>query len=330
MIRKDGYLSTAKGSVYWRAWLPEAEVRATLQIAHGVAEHGERYAEFAEYMTARGFAVYADDHAGHGRSIGAARGFFAEHNGWLAVVDDLKTVCDLACRDFPDVPHFLFGHSMGSFLTRSLLIQYPKTPLAGVILSGTGWQPAAALNAGRAVYHAERRKRGVRAVSPALNRLMFGGFNGSFKPCRTEHDWLSRDSRQVDAYESDPLCGFDITVGLAGDLLCGIRFNQKRANLMKMRASLPVCFLSGDCDPVGAMGRGVVRTYNAFADTGMKNLELALYEGGRHEMLNETNREDVYKFVADWFEARCRRGTPMPETHRLRHKHTGLLRRDIR
>lgn len=327
MIRKDGYLSTAKGSVYWRAWLPETEVCATIQVAHGVAEHGERYARFAEYMTEQGFAVYAADHAGHGRSIGAARGFFAEQDGWFAVVDDIKAVSDLARRDFPRAAHFLLGHSMGSFLVRTLLIRYPKAQIDGVILSGTAWQPRAALAAGRAVYHAERSRRSVRAVSPVLNRLMFGSFNGSIKPHRTGHDWLSRDPAIVDAYESDPLCGFDVTVGLAGDMLFGMSFNQQRLNLRKMRTTLPVCFLSGDCDPVGDMGRGVTRTYNAFADAGMKNLELALYEGGRHEMLNETNCEDVYRFIGDWCLARLARGTAEPQTLLRRRKFGGLLRR---
>ncbi|MBR3861022.1 MAG: lysophospholipase [Oscillospiraceae bacterium] len=289
--------------IHVRRCQPEGAVRGLVQIAHGIAEYAARYDAFAAFLADHGFLVVANDHLGHGQSIADpdALGFFAAHNGWALAVDDMHRLYEQIHGEYPDLPYFLFGHSMGSFLTRSYLIRYP-TGLRGAVLSGTGQQPAVILAGGRVLSALEVRRRGPRFHSEALNRMAFGNYNRPFEPRRTDFDWLSRDAAQVDRYVADPLCGFVPSAGLLHDMMEGIHFNQKPANLARMDKALPVLFLSGDMDPVGAEGKGVRNAFASFQKAGMRELRLKLYPGGRHEMLNETNRNEVFQDVLAWLE----------------------------
>ena len=192
---------------------------------------------------------------------------------------------------------------MGSFLLRTYLYTYPGE-LAGAIISGTGWQPEAALKAGLALCKIEQLRVGETGCSGLLKELMFGAYNKKFKPNRTANDWICSDEAVVDAYTQDTLCGFDATVGLTRDMLTGISMNQKKENLAKMDKTLSVLFVSGMQDPVGAMGEGVLRCIDAFKRAGLRNVTIRLYPEGRHEMLNETNRTEVYADILSWLEQR--------------------------
>ena len=288
-----------------RKCVPESGPRAVVQIAHGIAEHVGRYDDFAAFLAKNGFAVVGNDHLGHGMSAKSKEelGFFAEKDGWETVVGDMRKVYERFSAEYPGLPYFLFGHSMGSFLSRTYLIKYPDG-LAGAILSGTGQQPGIIVYAGRGMGRREIKKHGPRYKSPLLNAMAFGSYNQRFEPKRTVSDWLSRDPGAVDKFRSDPLCGFVPSAALFTDMMNGIGFNQKRENLSKMKKDLPVYFMSGDADPVGAYGKGVKKAFESFRKAGMTDVSLRLYPEGRHEMLNELNRNEVFQDILNWLNSK--------------------------
>ena len=287
--------------IYVRSWRPEGPVKGTVQIAHGIAEYVERYDAFMQFLASAGYAVFANDHIGHGKSATNASdlGYVGESNGWNAMVADMLTVHELAAREYPDVPHFMFGHSMGSFLTRTFLITHGEV-LSGAILCGTGHQLLPVIMGGRAVTNLEMRRHGASYRSDLLNKLMFGNYNDGFDEVRTSCDWLSRDPAVVDAYIADPLCGFVPTAGLVSEMLRGLNFITAKRNIDRMPKTLPVLFISGDADPVGEEGKGVLRAYKMFLDAGMSDVQMKLYPNARHELLNEVNRAEVYDDVLAW------------------------------
>ena len=289
--------------IYCRQWTPDGEVRGVVQIAHGVAEHIRRYDPFMTFLAERGFVAAGNDHLGHGYSVNSEEelGWFGESGGWSFVVGDMHRLHQKLKGEYPDVPIFLFGHSMGSFLSRTYAIGH-GAELDGLVISGTGHQAKAMTTAGGAAARLEIRRHGTEYHSKLLNDLAFGGYNRGFSPARTESDWLSRDEAVVDAYRADPLCGFIPTAGLFRDMMGGIGFVTDRKNIRKMPKNLPVLFISGAADPVGENSKGVLRAYRAFVDEGMENVSLKLYPDARHEVLNETNRAEVYDDVLHWLE----------------------------
>ena len=277
-------------------WVPEGKPRGILQLVHGIAEYAARYDELAKVFTDHGFVVVGEDHMGHGGSISKdiPQGCFAE--GWLTAVSDTYRLMQMTKEEYPDLPYVIYGHSMGSFMTRTLLYTYPDAGLKAAVLSGTGWMPKLVLKSGRAVCRMEGRK-GMNETSATVDRLMFGSYNKGYENPRTPFDWLSRDDAEVDKYIADPLLGFSASVGLSYEMLGGMLMNEDKKNLEKMPKDLPVLFVSGDKDPVGSNGKGVTQAYEAFKTAGMKDVTLKLYPGGRHEMHNETNRAELHADV---------------------------------
>jgi alpha-beta hydrolase superfamily lysophospholipase len=278
-------------------WVPEGKVRGVIQIVHGIAEYGARYDELARVFADHGFVVVAEDHMGHGGSISEEipQGCFAD--GWLTAVPDTYRLLCMTKEEYPDVPYIIYGHSMGSFMTRTLLYTYPNAGLSAAVISGTGWMPPVILKTGRAVCGMEAKKKGEQNTSPLINKLMFGSYNKGFENPRTAVDWLSRDEAVVDRYIADPLCGFDASVGLSYEMLGGMLANEDAKNLDRMPKDLPVLFVSGDKDPVGGNGKGVRQTWAAFRKAGMQDVRLRLYPDGRHEMHNELNRAELHADV---------------------------------
>jgi alpha-beta hydrolase superfamily lysophospholipase len=287
-------------------WMPDAScaVKGAVQIAHGMAEHAARYGRFAEALTKAGYAVYANDHRGHGRTAGLQEkvGYFADERGWEKVVTDMHTLTGIIKKEWPAPPFFLFGHSMGSFLCRHYSMLYGRE-LSGLLLSGTGGDPGVAGKAGLFIARMEARIRGKKAKSAIMNRLSFGAFNGAFKPNRTDYDWLSRDSAEVDKYIRDPWCGALFTAGFFCDLLTGIGYINREENVAKIPKELPIYIFSGAEDPVGANSRGVKQVYNSLKKAGIADVTIKLYEGGRHKMLNEINRDEVFQEVIAWLDS---------------------------
>ena len=262
-----------------------------------------RYAPFARFLAEHGFAVLGHDHLGHGRTAAGPEeyGWFGEKDGWRHVVKDVRALRELAGAEHPGVPYFLMGHSMGSFVVRGYLMFWPGT-VDGAILSGTGQEPPLTVAAGRALSALLIRLKGSRARSGLMDSLSVGRYNGQFKPARTSADWISRDTAVVDAYCADPLCRFLPTVGMYHDMMVGLQLLAKPANLRRMDPDTPVYFFSGDRDPVGANGAGVKKVAGWFKDAGVRDLTVKLYPEGRHEMLNETNRQEVWDDVLSWLE----------------------------
>ena len=307
MVQNEFTFLSADGKTPIHAveWLPEGQVRAVLQISHGVAEYVLRYEPFAEYLTARGFAVVGHDHLGHGQSVaeGSARLYFGPRGSWNWVVDDIDQRRNLAKAKFPQVPYFLMGHSMGSFQARTYLIRYPGAVDAAVIM-GTGQMSPAIIAGGKAVAAEEAHRVGEDQTSSLVDKLAFGAYNKRFAPNRTGFDWLSLNQDNVDRYMADPLCGGNATIGLFREMLGGLSFIAKPENLKRMNLNIPVLFISGEMDPVGDCGKGVKRAFESFRKAGVRDVSLKLYPELRHEILNETCRETVYEDIYQWLAAK--------------------------
>lgn len=300
---KDFYFnsSTGKNKIHARMCVPDAEPRAIVQIIHGIAEYIDRYDEFMCFLADNGIIAVGTDHLGHGKSIESEEqtGFFAYDNGWDYVVRDEEVLRLAMHENYPELPIIVFGHSMGSFMARTLLIRYPDAFNAAII-SGTGNQGAALVNGGLIMGNLVTGLKGAHHYSKFLNNLAFGSYNKIYDNPKTEYDWLSRDEANVQKYIDDPLCGFIPSCSLFRDMMTGVKFITNKKNLTAMNKYIPVYFMSGDMDPVGECGKGVQKAYNNFLEAGMKDVSIKLYPGGRHEMLNEINKDEVYTDILAW------------------------------
>lgn len=291
-------------SIHALEWSPEGPPRGIVQLVHGISEHIGRYDETARFLAEHGFLVCGEDHLGHGRTVSdGSYGFFAPENGWTLAARDIRALRKLEGARHPNLPYFLLGHSMGSFLTRTYLILWPGT-VSGAVLMGTGQEPAPLVALGRLISALECRHLGPRGVSPLVHTLSLGAYNRRFRPNRTPSDWLSRDPAEVDAFLADPLCQPRPTVSLFRDMMRALQFIARRDQLARMDPSVPVCFLSGQEDPVGGMGRGVEKVVRMFRDAGCRNLSVRLYPGARHELFHEQNRREVWADLLNWLEGR--------------------------
>lgn len=283
-------------------WAPEGGLRGVVQIVHGVAEHIGRYDPVARFLAQQGFLVCGEDHLGHGKTVQDGKyGSFAPKNGWKLVVADIAALRDIQGKKYSGVPYFILGHSMGSFLTRTYLIDHPGA-VDGAVLSGTGQEPGAVVAVGKLLAGLECRRLGWQGVSPLVTELSLGAYNRKFRPNRTSADWLSRDEGAVDAYLADPLCRNKSSVSMFRDMMGGLNYISRPENLAKMDPRTPVYLFSGDQDPVGGMGKGVKKVYGYFQKQGVGDLTLKLYPGGRHEMFNEVNRQEVLEDLLLWLE----------------------------
>ncbi len=278
--------------ISYRRWLPAGEAKAIVQIAHGASEHSGRYARFAEFLTGHRYAVYADDHRGHGltaRVTGVGRG---GPRGWDGMVDDLRELGALARQDVGERPLVLFGHSMGSFLAQRFMQRYGDE-LAGAVLSGSSGgltdlpETIAAL-----------------ATLPADDPApIFGPLNAGFEPARTPFDWLSRDTDEVDKYVADPMCGDDapLTMGFVLEMMKDGLATWDPDNERRVPKNLPVLLITGEADPVSEGGRTVRELEARYRANGIDVTGL-YYPDARHELLNETNRDAVQADVLAWLD----------------------------
>lgn len=300
-MREDfWYDSKGAGKIHGCRWTPEVSPRAVVQIVHGIAEFIERYDEFAAYLNGLGFLVVAEDHMGHGQSVGenGIQGYF--HGGWFTAVEDTMTLLRETQAAYPDIPYVLFGHSMGSFMARTILCKYPDSGISAAVICGTGWQPAALLPPVTRFIEAVCRKDGEDQPSAFLENLVFGSYNRRVEHPRTAYDWLSRDAKIVDAYIAHPMCGFTPTAGLLREMMKGLTYIEKPAHLEAMKKDLPVFFVAGGDDPVGSYGKGVRRTVNEFKKAGMTDVSCRIYPLCRHEILNEINRQEIFEDIGGW------------------------------
>ena len=290
--------------IFAMKWSPEDLQKpiAAVQLAHGYAEHIGRYAAFAGKLAEAGIVVYGNDHRGHGKTnVNAGKAIcFADEAGFDKVVADMRTLTEIIKAENPGIPLFLFGHSMGSMLTRRY-IQLYGDDLAGAVLSGSGVFSNGLLKLGTVVAASEIKRKGRAHPSRLLDKLVFQNFNRGFKPARTNLDWISRDPVEVDKFLADPLRGKIGSAGYFHDFFSGLLVMNNVENIQLTPKDLPLHFISGTADPVGGKdGKGIVQICKAYQQAGLLNVSCKLYEGARHELLNETNKDEVAQDIIEW------------------------------
>jgi len=294
--------------LFLRRWRPESPPRAVIHIIHGMAEHGGRYEDFAGFLNEAGIEVWAADLRGHGKTAnlalnspmnGGLLGHCADENAIPKLIYDINRLNEEIKEQHPDLPLFILGHSWGSFLTQSF-IEHSKTKPAGCILSGTRGSAGIEVKLGLVFMKLVSQIKGKRIKSRFVNAIVFGAYNKRFKPVRTSFDWLSRDTKAVDSFVEDPLCGKPSTVGFLHDLLVLLLQTQRPRNLAKINKELPIFVFSGSCDPVGLYGAGVISLINKYKKRRIKDLEFVLYPHARHECLHEINQKEVFNCLLQW------------------------------
>lgn len=289
--------------IYTYKWSPENDspIKGVIQIAHGMAEMSSRYAGFAEFLTDNGYIVYSNDHRGHGKTAENLEeiGYLGESDGFKWMIEDMHELTGIIKKENQGLPVILFGHSMGSFLTQGYIEQYGKE-LNGAILSGSNGKQGVILAIGKIIAKGEITKIGRKGRSELLNNMSFGSYNKSFKPCRTDFDWLSRDAKIVDKYIDDPYCGGVFTASFYYDFLNGLSQIEKKKNIEQIPKDLPIYIFSGALDPVGKNGKGIAKLADIYKQLNIQDVTFKLYEDGRHEMLNELNKDEVMKDILVW------------------------------
>ena len=286
---KDGH------RLFVRMWNDVEKPAGTLHINHGMAEHSLRYDDFARYMNSLGFIVYAQDHRGHGFTMEEEeRGWFAPSNGWDIVVKDSIAVDQLIMNEHELLPHFILGHSMGSFITRCELTRVPDYFAAAVIM-GSGAEAV------------EETRIGSRMPDHLLNKLSFGSYNKRFAPVRTGLEWLTRDESEVQKYIDDPLCGFVCSSQFFIDLITLIEKANDKDEAKEIGSDLPMLIVSGDADPVGGYGKGVLKAADMYRSAGVREVKVRLFHDDRHEILNELDKMDVYDYIGSYLTEIARR-----------------------
>lgn len=297
-MKREFYFPSKDGETQIHAveWVPDGTIFAVLQIVHGMAEHIERYGEFASYLADRGIYVTGHSHLGHGKSVTELKkmGFFHESDGNDCVIGDIHELRKITQEKYPGIPYFMMGHSMGSFLLRQYLGD-DKEGLSGAIIMGTGDQPDIALVGGKLVCKVIAAVKGWEYRSDLVNSFAVGGFEK-----KLGKTWLSKNEENVKKYDDDPLCGFVFTLNAFYHMFEGIakvNAQEKSGNVPK---ELPLFFVAGSEDPVGASGKGVEAVYQRYLAKGARNVKIKLYDGDRHEILNELDKETVYEDLFAW------------------------------
>ena len=307
MRKEEFYFDSADGLTKIRAmrYMPEGEVKAILQIAHGMVEFIDRYEGFAEYLTGKGYLVTGNDHLGHGASVNSKEdwGYFSEKDGYKNVLKDMVMLTHLTKKLYPGKPYFLVGHSMGSFFCRLYLIKHGEE-LDGAIVMGTGQQEKGMLGAAKFLTKTVATFKGWKHRSRFINSLALGSYNKKWEPSETHCDWLTRNDEIVNWYVHEPRCTFIFTTNGYYNLFSTIGEIIDKDNVAKMPKELPVLITSGAEDPVGNFGKDPKAVADMFKEAGMKDVTLKLYENDRHEILNELDKDTVYDDIYKWLEAK--------------------------
>ncbi|WP_052465932.1 alpha/beta hydrolase [Mobilicoccus massiliensis] len=285
--------------------------RGIVHVLHGMAEHAQRYDRFADELARAGYIVVVNDQRGHGETSPDSLGHLADHDGWQLLVEDALRVGAAARERYPGLPYVVLGHSMGALVARTLVLDHSATVDALVLVGAPAVPGLLRRYGGLALARLLSRLRGGRRPSPLLDRMTFGAFNAPFEG-RTRFDWLSRDPEVVDAYVADPRCGFVCSHRFFVDLLTGLGIVGERRRAAGIRPDLPVYVIAGDQDPVGDFGRVVSDVATAYRRVGVRDVTTRLYPGARHEILAETNREEVVADLLHWLDRHAVRAQAAP------------------
>lgn len=306
-MKNEFYFASSDGTnqIHAIEWIPEGEMKAVLQMCHGMAEYIDRYHDFASFLAENGYYVVGHDHLGHGKSAASLDklGFFHEKNGNEYVIEDIHQLRKDTQIKYPEVPYFMMGHSMGSFLVRQYIGMYGEG-LAGAIIMGTGNQPNFILGAGKMICKLIAQFKGWEYRSKLVDGMAAGGYNKRFEGETDTSGWLSRNPENGARYKDDPLCGYVFTVNGYYHMFSGMAKMNAGEKAEKILKVLPIFFMAGAEDPVGNFGKGVENVYKRYQKCGMKDVEMKLYENDRHEILNELDKEQVYQDILAWLEKR--------------------------
>lgn len=284
------------GKTYINAelWKPK-KATAVLQITHGVSGNIGRYSEFADTLANEGYAVFISEHTGHGKSISEELPL-GSFGGWMNAVSDLHTLSKFARRMYPELPFFIFGHSMGSFMVRTYLSKYHE-PVAGCILCGTAQLPHSAYLLGRALTDADSAVRGRNGSSPILYGAGMRSYCRRIKGAERGNEWITRDAEVLAARSEEP---FVPSSGLLQDMIYGLEYNAREETTAKIDKNIPFFLISGTEDPVGGYGKGVLSAASALTKAGIEDVSVRFYPGARHELLKELNRDEVIRDIKAW------------------------------
>ena len=301
VIKEDFYYNSADNltKIHAIKWIPENEVKGILQVAHGMLEHIDRYDNFANFMASNGIVVAGNDHLGHGSSVLSEedRGFFSQVDGNKTVIEDIRVLSEILKEEYRDLPFFILGHSMGSFLLRQYISIY--NDLDGALIVGTGFQPYALVKSGLLICKVMATFKGWRYRSKFVNQLAIGGNNKHFEPSKTKSDWLTRDEQIVDDYIKDKRIDFIFTLNAFYYMFKGMLYLYHKDYMNKVPKNLPIILLSGGQDPVGNFGKDVRKLYDAYKIR-VTDVTINLYNDDRHEILNELDKENVYEDILNW------------------------------
>lgn len=303
-IKQNFHFNSSNGThkINGYRWMPENEpYKGIVQIVHGMVEYIDRYDDFARFLCEHGYIVVGEDHLGHGDSINdkSEWGYFAPSDGFNHIINDLHTLHTKQAREFPKLPYFFLGHSMGSFLTRIYISRYGDQ-LTGAIIMGTGNQPPIVAMCGKILAGIIAMFKGDKYRSKFINNMAFGAYNKRFKPARTPYDWLTKDEAIVNAYLKEPRCTFIFTLSAYKELFDGVMYVGKKSNIARTPKNLPLLLTSGAQDPVGGFGKGVIHVYDMYKAAGIDDVSIKLYDNDRHEILNEADRQQVYADILAW------------------------------
>lgn len=299
-LEKIPFTSVAGRPLTLYLWQTDAPCRGVIQLVHGMAEHIARYDRLARALCAAGYTVAGHSHLGHGEDAREDElGFFGRKDGWDHLVEDVHAAHEMLLKRFPGQRFAILGHSMGSFVTREYLLRYGGD-LTAAVICGTGWFPGPLCSVARAAAALCGVFGGWQKPAPLVDRLMSKDNNKAFAPVRTPFDWLSRDTAEVDKYMADPRCGFLFTARGYYDMFTGLKSLSRLHRLAALPGDLPVLFISGDADPIGTQGKGVSTVAQQFRDAGVRDVTVRLYPGARHELFNETNRDEITAELIDW------------------------------
>ena len=275
--------------------------KAIVHIIHGMSEHAARYDHFAKWLNSNNISVISSDLRGHGKTAGELKnvGHFATRNGWEKVCKDIVLISEDIIKKHPNLPIIFLGHSMGSFLLRKISYSFGDYG-SGYIFSSTAGHPGLLGIAGVRIAKLNVKLMGKRNKSQLMTQLTFGDFNKKYKDKKTNKDWLSKDESIVNQYINDPYCMQTFSSQFYNDLVEGLLEINQTSNIDKMNKDLPILLFAGDMDPVGNYGKGPQEVYDKMKSCGVKDIELVMYEQGRHEMLNEINKMDVYQMILNW------------------------------
>ena len=283
-------------------YLPDQNIKAIVQVSHGMVEFFERYEDFALFLNQRGILEVGNDHLGHGDSVvdESEWGYFGKEKGYLNVLNDLHTLTLMIKAEYPDVPIFLLGHSMGSFFARRYLFTF-KDELDGAIIMGTGYKDKMTLIGGKLLIKIMMLFKNDHYRSKLINSIALGSYNKKWEPSKTHNDWLTKDAEIVNWYSSQKKCSFIFTLNGFYNLFSVLEDVCDKDNIKNMKKSLPVFFVAGEDDPVGDFSKGVLKVIKMFKEAGMEKVTYKFYPNDRHEILNETDKEvvkqDIYNFI---------------------------------